>query len=582
VVNAYSPHHGEGIGVDPDLDLGGAAQLDVAQRGVGDPEWGTLLEGSARAGEGLRRQRVRMCGHEAWGQRQHDLEGLGRALAVAAQARDPGSDLVQELAVESANRPFTVRALRSFSTRERPFGLALDEAEGRLYVASWGGEVLETFDLGSGRRLAQIDLGYAQPRYPATDIERGELFYYNASWSNNRRKACASCHFDELDTDGVGYSNGAQAPTALHQVKPNHNLATTNSYFWNGSFGDGNYTSLAFAAQTRTNCEIVTFGLVEGPGSDPARRIGDPRNRFSNGQDELCRPRSLGQGRVENQADIDRVVAAEKRLADDSILRDTGLDRATLSRFIDFYSVSELRLPPNPLAQGLLANTLAPATRAQIEQGRGLFQSAGCATCHDPSDSRHPFADGRDHGTGADWTQRFVATYMSDPRVLDVIGTFSQTMLDAIAPAMPDHEVNVHVDPIDYFIPFCFDISNCLSFEDPLAVRGNRDEESRRLDLLVRVNLADPDRQFIPGNVRGQSKINTPSLRGVWTQANLLHHGLGHTLAEAILGPGHPALERGEVGLAVDALGELDVHGTTRALSADDVRALVRYIESIE
>jgi hypothetical protein len=142
-------------------------------------------------------------------------------------------------------------------------------------------------------------------------------------------------------------------------------------------------------------------------------------------------------------------------------------------------------------------------------------------------------------------------------------------MLDAIAPATPDHEVNVHVDPIDYFIPFCFDISNCLSFEDPLAVRGNRDEESRRLDLLVRINLADPDRQFIPGNVRGQSKINTPSLRGVWTQANLLHHGLGHTIAEAI-------------GLAVDSFGELDVHGTTRALSADDVRALVRYIESIE
>ena len=42
----------------------------------------------------------------------------------------------------------------------------------------------------------------------------------------------------------------------MHQVKPNHNLLTTNSYFWNGSFGDGNYTSLAFAAQTRTNCEL--------------------------------------------------------------------------------------------------------------------------------------------------------------------------------------------------------------------------------------------------------------------------------------------------------------------------------------
>src|SRR5207248_745272 len=138
-----------------------------------------------------------------------------------------GSDLVQQLAVNTGARPFTVTPVKTFQTGHRPFGLALDEANNQLLVANWGGETLETFDLNSGTRLASVDLGYAQPTYPATNVEKGEFFYYNAVWSNNGRKACATCHFDELDTDGVGYSNGAETPTYYHQVKPNHNLATT-------------------------------------------------------------------------------------------------------------------------------------------------------------------------------------------------------------------------------------------------------------------------------------------------------------------------------------------------------------------
>ena len=493
-----------------------------------------------------------------------------------------GSNIVQELAVNTGSRPFTVSPVRNFNTQIRPFGLALDEANNQLLVADWGSELLEIFDLNSGNQTAQIDLGYAQPTYPATNIEKGELFYYNASWSNNGRKACATCHFDELDTDGVGYSNGAQTPTAFHQVKPNHNLGTTNSYFWNGSFGDGNYTSLAFAAQTRTNCELIELALIEGPGSNPQTRIGDPNDRFTNGQDANCRPVSNGISSLANQAQINQVIAAEKQIANQAIQQATGLDRESLSRVIDFYSVSELRLPPNPLRQMYNAMQLDSGTQADILAGRQLFQSAGCVTCHDPNDARHPYTDGIDHGSGADWTQRFVNTYQNDPRVQNALGNFSQTMLDAISPAIPDHEVNVYYDPLDYFTPFCFDVTNCLEFDDPLAVRGNTTEETRRLDLIVTVNLQDPDRQFVPGNVRGQAKINTPSLRGVWTQANLLHHGLGHTIAEAVLGPGHPALRPGETGFAIDASGAFDVHGATRAFTADQVRQLVRFVESIE
>jgi YVTN family beta-propeller protein len=493
-----------------------------------------------------------------------------------------GSDVVQELRVNLGARPFTLTAGRTFNPGRRPFGLALDEVNNRLFVTTWAGEQLEVYDLASGNRLSRTDLGYAVPEYPATNVERGELFFLDARWSNNRRKACASCHFDELDTDGVGFSNGVTAPTAYHQVKPNHNLLTTDSYFWNGSFRDGSYASVAFAAQTRTNCEVIQLGLVEGPASNPATRVGDPGNRFRNDNDDNCRPQSAGPGQLANQAQINQVIAAAKQDAAQEIENDTGLSPELLSRVIDAYSVAELRLPPNPLAQLKKLKQLDPALSADLDAGANLFLRSGCATCHDPNNARHPFTDGLNHGGGADWLQRFIDIYANDARVTQAIGALPQKLLDGLSASVPDHEVNIHLDPIDYFVPFCFDLGNCLQFDDPLAVRGSAAEETRRLGILVDINLADPARQFIPGNVRGAPAINTPSLRGVWTQANLLRHGLAHTVAEAILAPGHTALGAGELGYAVDALGKIDVHGETSKLTADEVRQLLRYVESIE
>jgi hypothetical protein len=439
-----------------------------------------------------------------------------------------GNDLIQELNVNLANRPNAVTASRTFKTQRRPFAITLDEANNRLFSADWGSDVIEVIDLGAGQSVAQADPGFASPQYPATSIERGELFFYNADWSNNGRKSCVSCHFDELDTDGVGYSNGATAPTAYHQVKPNHNLGTTNAYFWNGSFGDGNYTSVAFAAQTRTNCELIELGLIEGPGSDPNARVGDPNNGTATNQDTQCRPQDGGPGQLANAKQIAAIVKTEKAIADQRILQVTGLSREELSRQIDAYSVSGIKLPPNPLRQAYDATAagsiqLDSATVADIKHGKEVFSSAGCAGCHTPDDTRHPYADGLNHGSGADWTSRFVATYQSDPRVTNVIGALPQTLLDALTASHPDHEVNLWNNPLDFFVPFCFDVTNCEQFDDPLEVRGGTDE-SRRLDLLVTVNLADPDRGFFPGDVVGQAIVNTPSLRGVWTQANLLHH----------------------------------------------------------
>ncbi len=491
------------------------------------------------------------------------------------------SDTVQEL--EVAAGAFRLRdGNRTFQTAERPFALALNEDEDELYVVSWGGEVLEIFDAGSTQRLQTIDLGYAVPAYPATNIERGEYFFQNAEWSNNGRKSCATCHLDELLADGYGFSNGVTTPTAYHNVPPNFNLLTTDSYFWNGSFSNGTYTSLALAAQTRTNCELVLFGLIEGPAQDPATRVGDPNNRVTNGQDNQCRP-IVGQAGLlpENFAQIAPIIAAQKLVAAQVIEQETGFTRDEVFRFVDFYDVAEMRLPPNPLNYLYKNNELDSATMQKVQRGEQLFSDTGCVNCHDPFNTRAPFSDGLNHGAGSEWAAQFVNTYFADPRLTETIGGIPQPMLEGISASVNDSEINIHLDPVDYFVPFCFDVTSCLSFDDPLVVRGLQAEDDR-LDSLIAVNLGDPDRGFVPGNPRGQPTINTRSLRGVWWMANLLHHGYANSIAEAILGPGHAGLRDGEKGFAVNALGEVDVHGVTSGLSPADVEALVLYVSSIE
>jgi hypothetical protein len=134
---------------------------------------------------------------------------------------------------------------------------------------------------------------------------------------------------------------------------------------------------------------------------------------------------------------------------------------------------------------------------------------------------------------------------------------------------------------LDHQRPFVLGDDLVLSFDNPLSVRGSA-LETERLIRVALINLADPDRGFIPGQVVGQPRVNTPSLRGVWLQHNLLRHGLAFSVREAVLPPGHSALGEGETGWAVDRRGDFNVHGQTRDLDAAQVEALELYVRSIE
>src|SRR5262249_29428602 len=154
------------------------------------------------------------------------------------------------------------------------------------------------------------------------------------------------------------------------------------AYFWNGSFGDGNYTSLAFGAQTRGNCQLIEFGFIEGPGSDPKTRVGDANNLFKSANDSQCRPVSNGPGTLANQAQIDAIVKQENAIADQKIKQVTGLSREELARQMDAYSVAGTHILPNPLRQMYIATKaggpaqLDAATMADVAHGKDVFNSA--------------------------------------------------------------------------------------------------------------------------------------------------------------------------------------------------------------
>jgi DNA-binding beta-propeller fold protein YncE len=517
-----------------------------------------------------------------------------------------GADLVQELDV-TADAPGLRASGRTFVTRELPSAVAVDEDAGQLVVVSFGADVLEIFDLASADIVSEIDLGYALPRYPATVIEAGEYLFATARWSNDGRKSCAGCHSHRLSTDGLGFAVGTAAPTTLRPVRPMHDLFATGPYLWTGGAPGGSLGAMAFAAQARTNCELVLYGLVEGPHAAPAQRAGDPANFTAGGAgDARCRPDtgnldpatglpgSLDGGSFddiraeilvqEQTAALAMTQAVRAQLVSAGLFQDDpAFDRQAIERAIGFYTVAELRLPANPLAQQREVEVLDVDLVYKLQNGEELFRGeAGCASCHDPEAQAHPFTDNRYFGLGSGWVRAFVTAYATSPVLGEILPDGVPAPLAAAATVETvATEPTIFQPVLDGLVPFCFSQAQCLRLDDPLAVRGSDGaEEARRLRRLATIYLAGAG--FFPGSIVGQPMVNTPSLRGLWLQRSLLHHGLARSIEEAILPPGHAALRDGQRGYAVDAQGAFDVHGSVGALNETQIEALGLYLRSIE
>ena len=135
----------------------------------------------------------------------------------------------------------------------------------------------------SGNRSPTSTSATRSRRIRRPTSRRGELFFYNAAWSNNARKACAI----------VPLRRARHRRRRLRQRRHHADTLRTRSsrtttsppptrYFWNGSFGDGNYTSVAFAAQTRDQLRGRRVRPHRGAGLEPGdarRRSQQPRHQ---------------------------------------------------------------------------------------------------------------------------------------------------------------------------------------------------------------------------------------------------------------------------------------------------------------
>ena len=75
-------------------------------------------------------------------------------------------------------------------------------------------------------------------------------------------------------------------------------------------------------------------------------------------------------------------------------------------------------------------------------------------------------------------------------------------------------------------------------------------------------------------------RVGATTLRGLWDRTRFLHHGQARTLREAVATPRHPALRDGERGFN-ELFGQPDTHGGTSGLSADELDALVAFLETL-
>jgi hypothetical protein len=550
-----------------------------------------------------------------------------------------GNDTVQILQVQGGdNFPLQFIDGGEFETDIRPYAMFVDVERDELVVVNWGSGTLQNFGITERAALDRLDLGYNQDNdndvvdggeYPCSDLEVGQYAYTNTVWSNNGVKSCVSCHRDDLQADGGGFSNGVTAPTTYHKVIPCWNQTNTDNYFWTGAFTNDSYLSLAFAAQTRTNCELIAFALTEGMGSDPAQRVGDPNNQVTGGADgdALCRPIEFDDATglpVDFEDVVVPEIARQKEIADlliqddiEALIGKVALDnnqnvdrpltRVELSRLMDWWIVHNQHIPPNPQAYLVEVQEASADTLAQVQQGEQLFTDAGCANCHDGGNLEAGFTDQKSHGGGADWAERFVSEYNDGSDgdgdgIPDVDFANAQEIVAAAQfdnGSQPDEEVNMHLD-MDGFMPFGFDDENALEFKDPLSQDRGSAEEIKRREIIELVNLADPERGHVPGYVIGQPKMNTPSLRGVWWNPSYMHHSMAKTFREAIVRPGHEALRTEgedalflmngahpdlgteERGWAINVQGNPDAHGATSSMGEEELKALEAYVYALE
>jgi len=243
-----------------------------------------------------------------------------------------------------------------------PAGLALDEANQRLYVLTRFDDGISIIDLGTGLETDHLALHDPEPAI----VRAGRPFLYDANVSSaNGEAACASCHvFGDMDQLAWDLGNPDDVVTS--------NPIAIKLAIGAGSSVNGGAAVNEFHPMKGPMTTQTLRGLAN---SGPMHWRGDRANGF------------FGVGLGEPLSFDNFIVAFEGLLG-----RETIIDPADMQAFTDF--ALTLMLPPNPVRA--LDNSLTPDEQAGRDFYLGSRRADGvnieglgftCNGCHalDPS-----------------------------------------------------------------------------------------------------------------------------------------------------------------------------------------------------
>jgi cysteine-rich repeat protein len=126
---------------------------------------------------------------------------------------------LEDASFETNFDPTTQSADYLSTTGGGPTGLALDEANNRIYVVTRFNNSVEVIELGSGTTSAVHPLHNPEP----SSIITGRPFLYDATiTSGNGEASCSSCHiFGDLDALAWNLGNPDEATSTNNQPQPN-------------------------------------------------------------------------------------------------------------------------------------------------------------------------------------------------------------------------------------------------------------------------------------------------------------------------------------------------------------------------
>ncbi len=243
-----------------------------------------------------------------------------------------------------------------------PTGVALDEANNRIYVTTRFNNSVEVIDLVTGFSTAIHPLHNPEP----DSIVVGRPFLYDATLtSGNGEASCSSCHiFGDLDALAWNLGDPDDTLGVNNQPQPDLLLELTNP--------TGPFHPMKGPMTTQTLRGMSTHGAMHWRG--------DRADGFF-GTDPCTMPGYSEAGATEAPCDEDPafrnfIVAFEGLVGKEGTI--TGTE---MQQFADF--ILQVQLPPNPVRalDGSLANPMAPAASELRGSNRWFSCGPGTTEC---------------------------------------------------------------------------------------------------------------------------------------------------------------------------------------------------------